>query len=266
MMKKIGFIGCGNMASAIINGISNNGVPSNCIFVYDIDSDKLSHFYEIGMNACVDERDVVEKSDIVFLAVKPQVIEGVLKKIGNCSENTVFVSIAAGITTDSIKRLLGYDAKVVRAMPNTPLMLGLGATALSFVSPVSRDEYDIVKEIFETSGIVEDIDESMMNSVISVNGSSPAYVYYFAKAVADGAKNQGIDSDVALKLFAKVLEGSAKMLVESGYTPEQLIDMVCSKGGTTIEAVKILQRDHVDETIDEAMKACTKRADELDIE
>lgn len=264
-MKKIGFIGCGNMATAIIKGISSNGIAPERIFVFDVDSGKMSHFSEKGMNACSCETDVVVKSDIVFLAVKPQVIEGVLRSIGDCSADTVFVSIAAGISTDTVKRILGYDAKVVRAMPNTPLLLGLGATALSFVPPVSREEFDIVRDIFATSGIVEEVDESMMNSVISVNGSSPAYVYYFAKAVADGAKNQGIDADTAIKLFAKVLEGSAKMLTDSGYTPEQLIDMVCSKGGTTIEAVKILERDNVDKTIDEAMKACTKRAEELDI-
>lgn len=264
-MRKIGFIGCGNMATAIIKGISKNGILPSDIYVYDIDSEKVSNFVNLGMNACDGERDVVKKSDIVFLAVKPQVFEGVLKTIGDCSKDTVFVSIAAGITTDTIKRILGYNAKVVRVMPNTPLLLGLGATALSFVEPVSEDEFKTVKSIFETSGIVEQVDESMMNAIISVNGSSPAYVYYFAKAVADGAKNQGIDGNTALKLFAKVLEGSAKMLVESGHTPEQLIDMVCSKGGTTIEAVRILERDNVDKTIDEAMKACTKRAEELDI-
>ena len=264
-MKKIGFIGCGNMATAIIKGLLGSGcLPSN-IFVYDIDEVKMQSFAAEKINVCGDETEVAKSSDFVVLAVKPQVIGALLEKLGECAMETVYVSIAAGISTASIRRLLGYDAKVVRVMPNTSLLMGLGATAVSYTPPVDREEFDFVKEMFASSGIVEEIDESLMNAIICVNGSSPAYVYYLAKAVVDGGEKQGIDRDTALKLFIKVLEGSAKMLELSGDTPDELIAKVCSKGGTTIEAINTFEEKGVHDAVVLGMDACTKRAGELDI-
>ena len=265
MLKTIGFIGCGNMATAIIKGLIGAGFASESIFVYDIDETKLQCFAEKGLSTCTNELDVAKNSDAVVLAVKPQVMERLLEKLGTCSKDTVYVSIAAGISTASIKRLLGYDAKVVRVMPNTSLLMGLGATAISYTPPVSNEEFEAVKAMFASSGIVEEVDESLMNAVICVNGSSPAYVYYLAKAVVDGGEKQGIDRETALKLFIKVLEGSAKMLEASGDTPDELISKVCSKGGTTIEAINTFDKQGVHDAIIEGMDACTKRAWELDI-
>ena len=264
-MKSIGFIGCGNMASAMIGGILKTGYDPALINVFDIDADKARVFSERGVKVRADETDVAVNSDFVVLAVKPQVMKPLLEKLGACSKNAVYVSIAAGVSVASVKRFLGYDAKVVRAMPNTSLLMGLGATALAHSEPVSDEEFVFVKTLFASSGIVEEVGEDMMNAVISVNGSSPAYVYYLAEAVADGAEKQGIDRGVALRLFAKVLEGGAKMLTDSGVTPEELVDRVCSKGGTTIEAVNVLDRRGVHDAVVEGMEACTSRAEELDL-
>ena len=264
-MKRLGFIGCGNMASAMFGGVVKTGFDPALISVFDIDAAKARALGERGAAVRADELDVAKNSDFVVLAVKPQVMKPLLEKLGACAENAVYVSIAAGVSVASVKRFLGYDAKVVRVMPNTSLLMGLGATAVSHTPPVTDGEFEFVKSLFASSGIVEEVGEDMMNSVISVNGSSPAYVYYLAKAVADGARQQGIDPDVALRLFAKVLEGGAKMLTDSGLSPDELIDRVCSKGGTTIEAVNVLEERGVHGAVIDGMKACTKRAEELDL-
>ena len=188
-MKNIGFIGCGNMASTMIGGILKTCYDPAKINVFDIDAAKADAFGKRGVSVRADELDVAKNSDFVVLAVKPQVMKPLLEKLGACNENAVYVSIAAGVSVASVKRFLGYDAKVVRVMPNTSLLMGLGATAVSHSAPVSGEEFEFVKTLFASSGIVEEVGEDMMNSVISVNGSSPAYVYYLAKAVADGAEN-----------------------------------------------------------------------------
>ncbi|MBP5207122.1 MAG: pyrroline-5-carboxylate reductase [Clostridia bacterium] len=264
-MKRIGFIGCGNMASAMIGGLIRTGYDAAYINVFDIDAAKANAFGERGAAVCADEIDVAKKSDFIVLAVKPQVMKPLLEKLGRANESAVYVSIAAGVSTASVKRFLGYDAKVVRVMPNTSLLIGLGATAVSHSAPVNGEEFEFVKGLFTSGGIVEEVGEDMMNAVISVNGSSPAYVYYLAKAVVDGAEKQGIDRETALRLFAKVLEGGAKMLTDSGFTPEELIDRVCSKGGTTIEAINVFDARGVEDAVVEGMEACTKRACELDL-
>lgn len=265
IMKTIGFIGCGNMASAIIKGLIGDGFDPADIRIYDHHPEKTDVFAKVGAVIYSDETEVAKNSDAVVIAIKPQVMKELLLKLGKCAPEAVYVNIAAGVTTASMKRLLGYDAKVVRVMPNTSLTMGLGATAICRTAPVSEDEFGFVKNMFACAGIVEETDEDMMNAIISVNGSSPAYVYYMAKAVLDGAEKQGIDRTAALRLFVKVLEGSAKMLAESGMPPQELCDRVCSKGGTTIEAINVFDRHSVSDAIIEGMEACTKRAGELDL-
>ena len=148
-------------------------------------------------------------------------------------------------------------------MPNTPLLLGKGATALCRSDNISDEDFEEVRMMFALSGEAVVLPESQMNAIIAVNGSSPAYIYLFAKAMVDYAVSVGIDGDTALKLVCKTFEGSAEMLRSSGDTPEVLIDKVCSKGGTTIEAMNVLRDKKVPETIAEAMAACTRRAEEL---
>ena len=261
---KIGFIGAGIMATAIIGGLLRSGTKAEDILVYDIFADKLSAFAQKGLTVSEDANKLTADADIIVLAVKPQqygeVIEGIAPF---ANESKTFVSIAAGITVDFVRTKLNLNAPVVRVMPNTPLLLSKGATALSPTDNVDPQVFEVVKAMFETSGVIEILPENLMNAVISVNGSSPAYIYLFAKAVCDSAEKQGIDRDVAMKLFAAVLEGSAEMLRSSGDDPDTLIQKVSSKGGTTIAALERFYAHGFEAMVDDAMNACTKRAEEL---
>jgi pyrroline-5-carboxylate reductase len=264
LSDKIGFIGAGNMAGAIIEGILKQGVASaQDLAVIDISSEKCAGFKERGMNIFDSYDSIAEFCDIIFLAVKPQNYEEVLLKLKGFTDDCIIVSIAAGISTDYVKSCLGENSKVVRAMPNTPLLMGCGATALCHVEPVTDAEFEKVKKIFAAGGSVSVLPEEKMNSIISVNGSSPAYVYLFAKAIINGAIAQGIDAGTATALIAKTLEGSAKMITESGYNVDELIKMVSSKGGTTLMALEALYEHDFEGAIIDAMERCTKRAEEL---
>lgn len=266
MGKTVGFIGGGNMAGAIIGGIVRTGAyPPEQIVVYDRHAEKREALKEkTGVRTAQSEEELTAGSSLVFLSVKPQNFSEVLEKIKPVADpGKVFVSIAAGITSTYISEKLGYDCPVIRAMPNTPLLIGKGATALCKTGTVPEDSFQLVRSFFAACGIVETVTEEQMNAVISVNGSSPAYVYLLAKAMTDSAVEQGIDAKTALSLICQTLEGSAGMLRLSGYTPQTLIDMVSSRGGTTIEALQVLRNRGFERTVDEAMKACTKRAEEL---
>ncbi len=264
-MTKVGFIGAGNMASAIINGIINKELYSpSSIYVFDIDKVKVDSFVLRGINGVTSAGNLTKECDIIFLAVKPQNFNDVLPLIkADYLPSKIVVSIAAGISTAFIKSFLGEDAKVIRTMPNTPLMLGYGATAMSHVSPVTDNEFASIRKIFEAVGVSAVVSEDKMNEVVSVNGSSPAYVYLFAKAMIDSAVSQGIDGDTAASLIFQSILGSAYMLIDSGSTPEELIKMVSSPGGTTLRALESFEATGYAASVDTAMKACTQRSKEL---
>ncbi len=263
--KRIGFIGAGNMASAIINGVlKNKAKPAEKISVFDLDKQKLDVMKEKGIDVLTSGKELVQKSDIIVLAVKPQNYDEVLSEIkSESNESKVFVTIAAGISIEYVQNGLGTKCPMVRVMPNTPLLLGKGATAMCRSDNISDEDFDEVYKMFALSGETVILPESKMNPVIAVNGSSPAYVYLFAKAMVDYAVSEGIDAKTALSLVCKTFEGSAEMLRSSGDSPETLIQKVSSKGGTTIEALKVLNDRNVPDAIIDAMKACTKRAVEL---
>ena len=264
-MKKIGFIGAGNMATAIIKGLlaQNNG-KADFINIFDVSEEKCNEMQNNGVNVCNSGEDVVSKSDIIVLAVKPQNYAEVLESLRNVvNEEKTFVSIAAGISISYVQNGLGCKCPVVRVMPNTPLLLKKGASALCPSDNISDDDKQIVYDMFAGSGVCEYITEEHMNEIISVNGSSPAYIYLFAKAMADYAQSKGIDYDKAMNLVCATLEGSAAMLRESGDSADVLIEKVSSKGGTTIEALNKLREHGFYEAIQDAMEACTNRAEEL---
>ena len=263
-MKKIGFIGAGNMATAIIKGIiARNGNADN-INVFDVSEEKQNLMKELGAAVCGSCADVTAKSDIIVLAVKPQhYAEAIASLKDAATAEKTFVSIAAGISISYVQNALGKACPVVRVMPNTPLLLGKGASALCPSDNISEEDKQIVEELFAGSGVCEYITEEHMNEIISVNGSSPAYIYLFAKAMADYAESCGIDYDKAMNLICATLEGSAAMLRESGDSADVLIEKVSSKGGTTIAALEQLRSRGFTEALTEAMKACTNRAEEL---
>ncbi len=264
---KIGFIGGGNMAEAIIGGVINAGLcKKNEVFVCDKNVDTLKK-YDSEINTSQDNKDALS-GEFIILAVKPSIIPLVLDEIKSFGkeavENKVFVSIAAGVKLLTIKEVLGKKAKVVRVMPNTPALVGQGMTALASKDKnVSDEEFNLVIKIFDAVGKTEVVSEELLNTVTAISGSSPPYVYMLIEAMADAGVSGGIPRDVAYKMAAQSVLGSAKMVLESGKHPGELKDMVCSPKGTTIEAVAELEKRGFRSAVIEAMKKCKDKADNL---
>jgi len=270
MDYKVGFIGTGNMGSALIREIISSGAarPDN-IYIYDVDQNKAGSFAkETGVRLASGNAQLVSACDYIVLAVKPAYVRGVLEEIKekfneDDENNKVLISIAVGISTRAIRSIIGNKAKVVRTMPNLPVLVGEGMTLVSFDDKLSEYEKTIVKRLFEGSGRVEELEERLMSEVTSVTGSSPAYVFMMIEAMADGAVLQGIPRKLAYTLASQAVLGAAKMVLETGLHPAQLKDQVCSPAGTTIEAVKALEKNAFRHSIIEAMEQCTKRTLEI---
>ena len=264
-MTSVGFIGAGNMGFAIIKGIAGTELRDSVkLYAYDPKLEMLERLSEFGVSPCNTEKELAEKCDYVFLAVKPQQLEPVLDSAAaGMNENKVIISICAGITAEYIQSKTLPNAKVVLVMPNTPLLLGEGASALAKNSAVSDSEFDFVKNIFASCGKVAVVPENKMKEIIAVNGSSPAFIYLFAKAFVEYASAEGIDEKAAKELFAQSLIGSAKMITDSGYTIDELIKMVSSPGGTTLAGLQELYDGNLENTVKKACESCTKRAYEL---
>lgn len=262
-MTRVGFLGAGNMATAIIGGIAKAALPVN-VAIYDVNTDKANALSVYGAQAVLSAEMLAKESDYLVLAIKPQNFEEALLSIrGSVSKKTVFVSIAAGITPSYISAVLGFEAKVVQVMPNTPLLLGEGATALSCNDAVSDEAFAFARSLFDCAGITEVIPNSKMNEVIAINGSSPAFLYLYAQQFIRYGVSVGLSEDVCLRLFAQSLIGSAKMLTDSGKTVDELIEMVSSKGGTTIAGLSALREGGLYEAVNDCCKKCTARAYEL---
>lgn len=264
-MINVGFIGAGNMGYAIMKGIAGSEMSENIqLYAYDSYAPILDRLDDLGVKKCESGAEVVNNCNCVFLAIKPQQLDDVLGEIsGAVTKDTVIVSICAGISDEYIASKTVENAKVILVMPNTPLLLGEGATALSKADSVTDDEFKLVCDIFSSCGEIAVISKDKMKEIIAINGSSPAFIYLYAKAFIDYAKSVDIDEEVATTLFAKSLIGSAKMITDSGNSIEKLIEMVSSKGGTTIAGLEQLRAGNLEETVDNACKACTKRAYEL---
>ncbi len=263
-MVNVGFIGAGNMGYAIIKGICGTHDPNVKLFAYDTKTEMLERLVPLGVGSCGSAAELTGKCGHIFLAVKPQQLEGVLEDIAPAlTDKKVIISICAGISAEYIKSKTIPDVKVIPVMPNTPLLLGEGASALAKCADVPDDDFEFVKNIFASCGKVAVVPENKMREVIAVNGSSPAFIYLFAQAFTNYAESVGIDGEVAKELFAQSLIGSAKMITDSGKTIPQLIEMVSSKGGTTIAGLEKLREGGLEETVKRCCQACTKRAYEL---
>jgi len=263
MNKTIGFIGCGNMAQAMISGIVKSNLVSSEKVIASNPSEKSLNKVKKEYNILVtnDNTEVAKFSDIVILAVKPykylEVIDEVKKFL---KKEVVVVTIAAGITIESIQSSLGNEAKIIRTMPNTPALVGEGMSALCANKNISKSELEDVVKIFESFGKIEILEEKLIDVVPAVSGSSPAYVYMFIEALGDGAVLQGMPRDKAYKMAAQAVLGSAKMVLETGEHPGKLKDNVCSPGGTTIEAVYTLEKNNFRGSVISAMESCTQKA------
>lgn len=243
-MKKIGFIGAGNMGKAIIKGIIDSKITlAEHIIVYDVYEPALKVLEEEhGITTAKGEIEVVQNSDMVILAVKPGIIRSVLKEISETvNEETLVVSIAAGVTLEALSEAFPLGTKLVRVMPNTPAMVGSGMSGISPNAFVTEVDKVFIKSVFSSFGKAEFVGEYLMDAVVGVSGSAPAYVYMFIEALADGAVHSGMPRAQAYQFAAQTVLGSAKMVLETGKHPGELKDMVTSPGGTTIEAVKSLE-------------------------
>jgi len=261
-MKKIGFIGGGNMASAIIGGvISSSCANPEDILVYDKNPDainKLNKTYSIKPDCTLSD---VCSADILFLAVKPNVIYYVIDEIKDMvNENTVIVSIAAGQSIEKLSNAFCKDLKIVRVMPNTPALVGEGMSAVSVNSLVNEENTNSVMTILKSFGKAEIVPENLMDTVTGVSGSSPAYVFMLIEAMADAAVLGGMPRNQAYTFASQAVLGSAKMVLELPNHPGELKDMVCSPGGTTIEAVKVLENDGFRSSVMNAIDACIKKS------
>ncbi len=263
--ERIGFLGAGNMGSALIRGIVDRGqLVAGNLFVYDIDENKpVSLSREYGVTECKSSEEVFKKSDMIFVAVKPFHIKQALTGADRFLAGKTVISVAAGISIQYIKALAGEKSRVVRAMPNTPALVGEGMTAVSFEKGCTDEERERIVEIFKYVGRVEVMEESLMNDVIALSGSSPAYAFVFIEAMADAAVRSGIKRDIAYRMAAQSLLGASKMVLETGNHPAVLKDMVCSPAGTTIEAVASLEKNGFRNAVIEAMQVCSDKARKL---
>ncbi len=259
----ISFIGAGNIASAIIGGITKeNFIKKENIFIYDVSEAVCEKYKKDGFKVASDMAEVLSAGDVIFLTVKPQFYPSVLEKMDKIKDK-IIVTVAPGITISKVKSYLDSSNSVIRTMPNTPLMVGEGMTVIAGEKGISEDKLSYVSDMFEKSGKVIKMKEELIDSAIGVFSSSPAYVYMFIEALADGGVFNGIDRQSALTLAAQAVLGSAKMVLETGLHPAELKDMVCSPNGTTIRAVKALEDNGFRGSILNAMDECYKRAKEL---
>lgn len=258
---KLGFIGCGNMASAIIGGVIKSGLYSAEDIIA---SDKSEAFVaakgkELGINTTTDNKSVA-KSEIVLLCVKPAFLYDVISEIRDCvDENTLVVSIAAGQSLEKISNAFGKKVKLVRVMPNTPALVGEGMAALSH-NGADDENLKKVSDIFASCGKSEVVSEKLMDAVTAVSGSSPAYVFMFIEAMADAAVRAGMPRDKAYTFAAQAVKGSAEMVLKTGMHPGVLKDQVCSPSGTTIEAVAVLEKKGMRSAVMEAMNVCVEKS------
>lgn len=268
--KKLGFIGGGNMAEAIIKGlIAGSFVDSSNISVSDVVPARLESLrLEYKVNAISDNRELVEKSDILILAVKPQVVKTVLENIRDLmNENILLVSVAAGVPIATIAELLqdGQDRKhnIVRTMPNTPALVLEGVTAIAAGENVSEADVEVAHRLFEAVGKTVQVDEAHLDAVTGLSGSGPAYIFMIIEALSDAGVKMGLSREVANTLTIQTVLGSAKLAGESKKHPGQLKDMVTSPGGTTISGVHMLEAGGLRNTLMDAVEAATKRSREL---
>lgn len=266
MNKTIGFIGSGNMGLAMVGGIIKaNIVSGDNIIVGDLNEKSLAAASEkYGVITTTDNNEVAKKSDILILSVKPNlypiVIEGIKDTV---KEEVVVVTIAAGKSIESTEASFGRKLKVVRVMPNTPALVGEGMSAICPSEAVTKEELEEITNIFESFGKAEIVSEKLIDAVTAVSGSAPAYVYMFIEAMADAAVLEGMPRPQAYKFASQAVLGSAKMVLETGMHPGALKDMVCSPGGTTIEAVATLEEKGFRSAVISAMRSCTKKSIEM---
>ena len=265
--KKISFIGGGNMAQALISGLVSCGVKPSLITVADPSSEAREQLAAKGLNTVdptADAKAAVIGADIVVLAVKPQVMKAVVSGFADVLDTQLVISVAAGLSTELLSNMLGGYGNIVRAMPNTPAMIQMGATGLYGTDDISAEQKQLATAVMEASGLVMWVDnEEHMHAVTAVSGSAPAYMFYFIEAMVDGAVALGLDKEQASALAMQTMLGAAKMALGSEDAPSELRRKVTSPNGTTQAAIESMQANDMSRQIVEAMQACYDRSQAL---
>ncbi len=264
MEKKftIGVIGAGFMGSAVIKRlVTSNVLPANKIIVADKFEQSLNRVKELGVNVTTDNRYLAENSDFVLFAIKPQQSKDVFVEIADCNISKI-ISIMAGVKISTIKEYFS-SAKVARFMPNTPCSLGSGAVGADVSDFTDKNDTDFIKAILAVLGYYAFVKEEDISNVIGVAGSAPAYFYLFIKAIVEAGVKRGLSEEDAKKLATYTMMGSAEMILSSDKSLDDLVTAVCSKGGTTIEAVNVFNGE-LNDLVERAIDACVKRSKELE--
>lgn len=268
---KLGFIGLGNMASAMIGGILKESIakPEDIIGSAKTEKTAEEKAAQFGIETCTDNKKIAEQADVLVLAVKPRFFPEVIAEIrGVLREGVLVISVAAGKTINYIEEQFGGSEgggkiKLVRCMPNTPALVSAGCTGFCVNGYVSREEKKLAERLFSSFGRALEVPEHLMDTVGSVSGSSPAFVFMFIEALADGAVAEGMPRALALEFAAQAVYGSAKLVLESGMHPGELKDMVCSPGGTTIQGVRTLEKGGMRGAVMDAVIACVEKSGRL---
>ncbi len=260
---KIGFIGCGNMGQAMVAGMLDSGKvkPEELIVSDKTLEARVNLNKRFGIYVAENNTEVAMISDVIFLAVKPQYYEEVIAEVRQSIwENKIVVSIAPGKTLAWLEEKIGKPAKIIRTMPNTPALVKEGMMGICANDKVTEEELEMVSSLCSSFSKVEAVTEPLLDVVTAVSGSSPAYVFMFIEAMADAAVEGGMPRKQAYTFAAQAALGSAKMVLETGKHPGELKDMVCSPGGTTIQAVRVLEEQGMRAAVMDAMKACLDKS------
>lgn len=264
-MTEFGFIGCGNMGGTLCTAVAK---VCNNIKLYDKDKEKSIKLASLlDAPTAPSATELAKTSKFIVLGVKPQVLPFVLKELSpvlcDRKDKYVIVSMAAGVTTETVCELLGKEVPVIRIMPNTPAEVGKGMILYTFNSLVSAEDIEAFKEGFAAAGVLDEIPEGLIDAASAVSGCGPAFVYMFIEALADGGVKCGLPRDKALKYAAATVSGAAEMVLRTGRHPAQLKDAVCSPAGSTIEGVRTLEAGRFRGTAVDAVAASYKRTKEL---
>ena len=262
----IGFIGAGKMAIALAKGFINAGLvkPNNLIASDTLPAGREAFRQEINCETTDSNADVLARAKIIFLAFKPHQLDEATESVRNqFSADHLVISILAGVRLSKLDVACGGRARTVRVMPNTPALVGEGACGFAISESVLSTDSELVKRLLSSVGIAYEVKENLINAITGLSGSGPAYGYTVIDALSDGGVAAGLPREVATKLAAQTMLGSAKMVLQTGKHPSELKDMVCSPGGTTIEGIQELEEGGIRSALINAVRAATERAIEL---
>ncbi len=265
--QTLGFLGSGRMATALARGCIESGtVSGNQVLAADPSEAARQQFAEQvpGAQIASDNRQVLEGSEVVVLAVKPQMVDEVVAGIADkVASKHLLISIAAGVTLAKLSANLPTGTRLVRVMPNTPCLIGLGASCYSRGATASEQDGELVQQILQSVGTAFEVEESLLDAVTGLSGSGPAFVYRMIEALAAGGTAMGLSEEVALELAARTARGAAEMVLATGKSPAELREQVTSPGGTTVAGLEVLEKMQGPDAFRAAVEAATKRSQEL---